>query len=208
MNTKICTTLATALLALTALPATADPGNDDLQTVWGTTGFSIKGLGSTAFALCTVDFGIPTDCGEPVPSRGQAYFDLTGWNGGVGGGREVTVWAEQTSGAGTGFTLLACSDLANDFVCDGGDPVEYAYSHTVDPDGDGCDKDDKDCGDPTTAGLTICVPRDLSGSWDELAVFILHYVDAESEENDDLGVGVSEGTYDVTLDYGAYVASC
>lgn len=196
MNKTLSAFVATAMLAMTVLPgSSADPGGDDVQYTTDSCSLNVKQV---------VGIGIG-DCGH-------ASFDVRHWNEDPGntGARQVTFWGQWVSGVFvTGFGMVACSDLNNDFICaTGTDDFARAYSNDgVGTDGSTeCNKDDKDCGDPTDAQLTLCVHADHDGRFDDLVVFIDDWADTGAGGN--VGSGVSSGEYEIWLTYGPWVESC
>ena len=213
MNT---TTIAIFLLLLFATPILAEaPSNSTAQRIWGTSSLDVKGLFAIDYNPCGF-YEAPLACQGAFAQRGKTYFDTSGWNAGLGTstGRIATVWVEMTRGLlpqeGGGFSVTVCSDLNDNSACSNVlgdmDAVAWSYSNDGPLPPEACAKDEKDCGDPTAAVVTLCIPVDDDGSFDDIAVYLSLWVDVELESN--LGTGVSEGLYDAYLTPGAYVEEC
>ncbi len=207
---------AVLIALLLSAPSLADaPEGVQPEMVWGTTTMNVKGVIAFDYNPCTHP-NVGPQCGDDLANRGKLYVDTTSWNSeaGTNTGRKLTVWTELVSGTqppeSGGFAVLVCSDLNDNHACNGDpndkDASAWGYSNDGPLPPEACVKDHKDCGDPWAAEVQLCIPEDTDGAFDDVAIFLALWVDAELESN--LGAGLSEGNYAVYVDPGAFVSSC
>lgn len=193
------TIFAAAIVLMLATPVTASSHETQTTTIWGTGHYEFSGMFSAGVGFCTDPLGTELDCGSDLTSRGKGSFDVSGWNSesGATNYRDITVTAQLNGlrpGPATGYVLTVCSDLDDDNACSnvGGssDPFGDGYSNSA-----------------GAASLTMCIPVDADGSFDDLFVFIGTWV-GTGVFGGPTGAGTSEGAYTVTLEPGAFTSSC
>ncbi len=203
MKTAIITLLCASLLIA---PALADPAGEK-QTIQTVGDFTIKGLLGLGFNHCLLE---ELNC----EYQSSARFDVSTWNSesGVEDGRHITVWANWREGvfgpsAAGGFEMIVCSDRDDNGLCTNADSTDdFVSTYSNDAITTECEMDEKDCGDNTDAQVETCIREDVGGGYDDIVVFIGSWADIGLDDN--VGAGISAGTYDVYLDKGAFDDSC
>jgi hypothetical protein len=237
---KMMMGLAALAFVLSAFPAQAmhdcNNAKTQCQTIAGPASVEVQGVGSVGLGLCQLaSADAPLFCDAAagaITGAGAATFasadkpfnGLTGWTAGnhkvyVNIDYQDTLPCTSTM-AVCGYYALICNDRDLDSSCtnvgDQDDELVDAWSNEPASDPTNCDKkaDEKDCGDPTTLGKTVCFspsvysgagtladPAD-PGAWnnaDQIVVFIGAWAGKVATDDPNVGAGISAGTYEVSI---------